>query len=317
MTTSQERGLYELAEGIWAYLPGSATWCFSNTGLIASDSGSMLVDTMIDLRSTRQMLDDMAHITGTRPIRSAVNTHADPDHCFGNELVPATAEILATETTAIGMAERSPQRMRDLIPTLPTGGAREFVTSMLEGFAVDEVSGRLPDRTFTSRESVLLGDRRVDLIDLGPAHSSSDVIAHVPDAGVVFTGDLVFAGSTPISWAGGLSRWLDAVDAICELDASVIVPGHGPVTDKNGAQDVCRYFRFIQEEATKRHDSGMSSLDVALDIELAEFADWSDPERIVVTVDVIFAELDPSRPPTAIADLYAQMGRYRRERASK
>jgi cyclase len=59
-----------------------------------------------------------------------------------------------------------------------------------------------PTRTFTDRLDVTVGDRRVELIEVGPAHTDGDVIVHVPDAGVVYAGDILFIGGHPIMWTG-------------------------------------------------------------------------------------------------------------------
>ena len=61
---------------------------------------------------------------------------------------------------------------------------------------------------------------------------------HVPDAGVVFTGDLLFIEGTPIVWAGPIENWLDACERILALGAHTLVPGHGPVTDASGVREV-------------------------------------------------------------------------------
>jgi len=95
VSTDFTKGLHELGDGLWAYLQPSGSWCLSNAGLIAGDGTSLLVDTLMDLRLTREMLDAMAPITRTRPIDTLVNTHANGDHCYGNELVPDRAEIYA------------------------------------------------------------------------------------------------------------------------------------------------------------------------------------------------------------------------------
>lgn len=314
MTSANVKGLHELADRVWAYLPGRATWCYSNAGLVAGDATSLLVDTMIDLRLTQEMLDTMRPITADRPLEALLNTHADPDHCFGNELMPSSAHIYATTTTAEGMAQQSPAGLRDRLASLPAGAARDFVTDMLAPFAVDEVTGRLPDRTFAGHDSLTVGTRRVEFLELGPAHSPSDVVALVPDAGVLFTGDLVFVGSTPVSWVGSFDRWLAACDKLCALEADVIVPGHGPVTDRDGVREVASYFTYIRSQIAELQSSGLSSLDAALAVDLGGFADWTDPERVVVTVDRMYAELDAAHVLAGQGELYAGMAEYRRRR---
>ena len=111
-----------------------------------------------------------------------------------------------------------------------------------------------------------------------------------------------------------MDNWLAACERICELDVETVVPGHGPITDKTGVKDVARYFAYLQSEAAARQAGGMSSVDAAFDIDLGEFADWGDSERIVVSVDTIYRDLDPGHPPADPQEMFRQMLRYHRER---
>ena len=313
MSTDFTKGLHELGDGLWAYLQPSGTWGYSNAGLIAGDGTSLLVDTLFDLRLTREMLDSMGTITRTRPIDTLVNTHANGDHCYGNELVPDRAEIYATVAAAEEM-KVFPASALHALKHSDDDALREFAQYAFGDFALDEVTGRKPDRTFTGSLSLTVGGRSVEVTDLGPAHTHSDAVVHVPDARTVFTGDLVFVEGTPIVWAGPVDNWLAACERICALDVDTVVPGHGPLTDKTGVQDIARYFTYVQSEAAERQAGGMGSVDAAFDIDLGEFADWGDSERIVVTVDTIYRELDPGHLPADPRELFRHMLRYHRER---
>jgi cyclase len=155
-----------------------------------------------------------------------------------------------------------------------------------------------------------VGDRTVSFLELGPAHTGGDTIVHVPDAGVVFTGDLLFIDGTPLVWAS-LSNWIVACDRIIELNAAVLVPGHGPVTDAAGVRDVQRYLRYIRDAARERFDAGMDAAHAADDIDIADFADWNDPERVAANVFAAYREFDPSIPASSPPELFMQMARWR------
>src|SRR3984885_13997061 len=113
-----------------------------------------------------------------------------------------------------------------------------------------------PTRTFTGFDMIDVGGRPVDLIEVGPAHTAGDVIAWIPDAQVVFTGDILFIDGTPIVWAGPVANWIAACEKIVALDASVIGPGHGPLTDAEGVRAVGAYLRTVEEGARVRHAAG-------------------------------------------------------------
>ncbi len=307
------KGLHEIGDGVFAYLQPTGTWCYSNAGLITGDGTSLLVDTLMDLRLTREMLDEMKPLTRTRPIDTLVNTHANGDHCYGNELVPERAEIYATVAAAEEM-RHVPAAVLHALKHTEDDELREFAQYAFGDFVLDDITGRGPDRTFTGALSLSVGGRDVEVVDLGPAHTHSDSIVVVPSARTVFTGDLVFVKGTPIAWAGPVDNWLAACDRLCALDVDVIVPGHGPVTDKDGVRAIHAYFSYVQEQAAERQRGGMDSLSAAFDIDLGEFADWGDAERIVVTVDTIYRDLDPSHPVTDPFELFKQMGAYHRDR---
>ena len=169
---------------------------------------------------------------------------------------------------------------------------------------------RYPSRIFAGRLDLQVGDRTVSFLELGPAHTAGDTIVHVPDAHTVFTGDLLFIDGTPIVWSS-LSNWITACDRIIELHASVLVPGHGPVTDASGVRDVRRYLRFIQDEAGRRFQAGMDPAAAADDIDITDFADWGDPERLAANVVAAYRELDPSLPALTTSELFMRMAQWR------
>src|SRR5689334_22621896 len=107
MDVAYTKGLHELGDGLFAYLQPDGGWGWSNAGLITAGGTSLLVDTLYDHKLTREMLDAMAPLTAANPIEQAMNTHANPDHCFFFYLLPTTTEIYTSATTASEMGEIS------------------------------------------------------------------------------------------------------------------------------------------------------------------------------------------------------------------
>ena len=108
------KGLHDLGNGCLAYLQPDGSWGWSNAGLVVDGDENLLVDTLFDLKLTREMLDEMRDkVPSARKIKTLVNTHANGDHTFGNQLV-ADAEIVTSERTAAEMFEHQPQRLKDL-----------------------------------------------------------------------------------------------------------------------------------------------------------------------------------------------------------
>jgi len=304
------KGLHELGDGLYAYLQPDGGWGWSNAGLITAGGTSLLVDTLYDLRLTREMLEAMAPVTAAHPINAAMNTHANPDHCFGNELLPAGTPIYASQGTAEEMTELSPQLLDAIKRAELPPAVRAFVDLAFGPFEFEDVSVRLPTEMFSGRLELRVGERSVSLVELGPAHTRGDTIVHVPDAGAVFTGDLLFSEGTPVVWAA-YDNWIAACDRIHELGARVLVPGHGPVTDQSGLSDLRRYLVHVREQARERFDAGMDETQAADDIDLSDFADWGDPERIVANVSAAYREFEPALPHKSVPELMLAMADWR------
>jgi glyoxylase-like metal-dependent hydrolase (beta-lactamase superfamily II) len=305
-----ELGLHELGDGCFAYLQPDGSWGWSNAGLVAGDGASLLVDTLFDLRLTQAMLDAMSAVTLTAPIASLVNTHANGDHCYGNQLLPDTVEVIASSATAHEMTEVPPSMMAAL--NAAPGEVGELFQRFFGAFDFEGIEVRLPSRTFDGRLEIEVGGRRVDLVEVGPAHTAGDTLVYVPDAATVYTGDILFIGGTPIVWAGPLSNWVAACDLMLGMDVETVVPGHGPVTDKRGVVEVRDYLSTVDREATARHAAGIDAFDAARDIAAVigadpEFCGWGEFGRITVNVDTVYRHLDPGYQTPNVIEQFRRM----------
>jgi glyoxylase-like metal-dependent hydrolase (beta-lactamase superfamily II) len=253
----------------------------------------------------------MRPLTDAHPIGQAMNTHGNGDHWFGNELLPDGIPIVASSAAVGEMQATGPQLVHALFNQLDLGPEFDaFAARNMRRFDFASVTPRLPTETFDGARDLRVGDRAVRLLELGPAHTPGDAIAYVPDAGVVFSGDILFVEGTPIMWAGPVSNWLAACDRILKLGAHTIVPGHGPVTDASGVRDVQRYLTHVRDAARERFDAGLDAEAAADDIDLSDFRDWGDPERIAANVTTLYREFDPTLPEPSRPELFARMARW-------
>ncbi|BBX97928.1 fumarylacetoacetate hydrolase family protein [Mycobacterium lacus] len=292
------RGLHQVADRVWAWTLPDGGYGFSNAGLVAGDGASLLVDTLFDLALTREMLGAMRPITDRAPISDALITHANGDHTHGNQLLDASVRIIAAKGTAEEIAHGMRPEMLAMLQTADLGPiATRYARERFGHFDFSGITVRNADETFDHGLSVDVGGRRVDLYNLGPAHTAADSVAHVPDAGVLFAGDLLFVGCTPIVWAGPIANWVAACDAMIALDAPSVVPGHGPVTDPDGIRAVRGYLVHVAEQAEAAYRKGLSFAEAAATIDLGEYAAWLDCERVVVNVYQRYRELDPGNTP--------------------
>ena len=308
------RGLHEVGARCYAWIQPDGGWGWSNAGLVVDGDESLLVDTLFDLNLTRTMLAAMrdAEPAATRSFDRLVNTHANPDHCNGNELV-AEAEIIASKAAAEEMAGESPARLAAIMRQAPSmGETGEFLLESFGAFDFEGITQTLPTTTFQGDYQTCVGDKRVVLKQVGPCHTAGDILAYVPDDNLVFSGDVLFIRGHPILWAGPAANWIAACDYLLRLPVDVIVPGHGPVTDKRGVRAVRDYLVYVRDEAKVRFDAGLSVYDAAMDISLADFDSWGDAERIVVNVATLYREFGSSEQP---GDPFQLMARIRKERA--
>ncbi len=303
------KGLHDLGNSVYAYLQPNGTWGWSNAGIVVDGEASLLIDTLFDLKLTRDMLDTMRKsIPAAAHINMVVNTHANGDHCWGNELV-AGAQIIASARTAEEMTTAiSPTMVATLLKRAPElGQLGEFLSHAFGSFDFDNITLTPPTKTFEDELTLKVGDKEVHLIEVGPAHTLGDTLVHIPTDRVVFTADILFIGGHPIIWAGPTSNWLRACDRILEMDVDTIVPGHGPITDKKGVAEVKGYLEYIYQEAEKRYETGMSAQEAAKDIDLDRYATWTDGERIAVNIASIFRELRGDQSHPKMVDSFMSM----------
>ena len=301
-----EQGLYEVARNTYAWMVPNGSWGEANAGLIVGDGESLLVDTLWDVDYTRGMLQAMELLTQNAPIGTLVNTHADGDHFFGNELLKV--ETITSAAAFAEMEETKPKAMTLLGTMGKVHGffgrfskhqakIGRYFQQMVAPYNFKAVNHTLPTRTFSNGMTLDVGGRPVHLIEVGPAHTHGDLMVFVPDEKVLFSADILFINSTPVMWAGPVTNWLDALDRILALDVETIVPGHGPITDKNGVLMVKAYWDYVAEKVGERYRAGMDADIAASDILLDDdykrqpFAHWNSPERIMTSTHTIYRHL--------------------------
>jgi cyclase len=300
--TPYTRGLHEVGDGLYAYLQPDGGWGQSNAGLVVDGESTLLVDTLYDLALTEQMLAAMRRaVPAAARIDTLVNTHANGDHCYGNQLVDG-ARIVSSQRTAAEMTELPPAAMAALVEQAPKmGRLGEFFLQCFGAFDFNGIELALPQQTFSGELSLSVGDRELRLIEVGPAHTHGDTLVHAPTQRALFSGDILFSQAHPIAWAGPVSNWIAACDRILALDVEVIVPGHGPLADLDAVRELRAYFEYLYAEARARHAQGMTPLQAARSLSLDRWADWREPERLVVNIANIYAELSGEEPPNPLA----------------
>lgn len=304
------KGLHDLGKGVYAYLQPDGSWGWSNAGLVVDGEKSLLVDTLFDLELTQEMLCTMRSATkAAESINTLVITHANGDHHYGSQLVRG-AEIIASKACAEELDETPPQMLAELKKSASNmGDLGRYFVQCFGPFNFDGLTPLKPTRTFEGRLEVKVGNKEVHLIEVGPCHTRGDIIVFVPDPGVVFAADILFIGGTPLMWVGPVANWIRACDLMLEMEAEIFVPGHGPITDKEGVKSIKGYWEYLRGEARKRYDRGMSADEAIADIDLTPYELWGDAERIVVNVHTLYKEFSGDTSPANTVELFGSMAK--------
>jgi glyoxylase-like metal-dependent hydrolase (beta-lactamase superfamily II) len=207
-------------------------FCDQQIGVVLGRGSVLVVDTRSTHRQAREILDDLRLLTPD-PVRVVVNTHWHHDHAFGNRVFrPAT----------IWGHERCPER---LLTT--AAAAREELAATKPNLAADvaEIVIDPPDRTFAEATTIEVGGRAVKLRYQGRSHTDADIVVVVPDAGVLFAGDLLEEGATPYFGDGYPIDWPATVERLLPLVTKTVVPGHGAVGDRAFVERQLEDFRLV------------------------------------------------------------------------
>ena len=268
--------IQQVSEGIYAYLQPDGSWWLNNTGFLTSRDGVISVDATSTERRTRAYLDAIATVTD-RPVRTLVNTHHHGDHTHGNYLFGGA--------TIVGH-----ERCREAIFGTPVPPPAGVWTDVDWG----PLELAPPFLTYADGVTLWSGDLRCEVRYVGtPAHTTNDSIVHIPERSVVFAGDLLFNGGTPFALMGSVSGWIEVLETVLRpLGARTLVPGHGPVCGPEVIDDVLTYLRFVQRTAREAKAEGLSPLQAARAVDLGEFKDLLDAERIVGNLHRAYLELD-------------------------
>jgi glyoxylase-like metal-dependent hydrolase (beta-lactamase superfamily II) len=224
-----------------------------NIGAILGDDGVLVVDTRISHRQADEILADLRGLTPL-PVRAVVNTHGHNDHAFGNHRF-RPAPIWGHERCARMIRETGADQIATVAAAIP-----ELAADLAE-VVLDP-----PDRTFDGEFETLefdAGGRRVELRFLGRGHTDNDIIVVVPDADVLFAGDLVEADAPPYFGDSYPTDWPRTVERMVDHVRGAVVPGHGTVGDRAFAVRSMTELRTIAELASLVHQ-GVLAIDDAV-----------------------------------------------------
>jgi glyoxylase-like metal-dependent hydrolase (beta-lactamase superfamily II) len=228
------------------------TFYDQNIGVVLGDEGVLLIDTRISHRQADEIIADLRTLTPL-PVRVVVNTHGHSDHTFGNNRFrPA---VIWGHDRCVAMMERTGEGQIAAVTAAIPELAEELAEVVLDP----------PDRTFAETATVEIepGGRSVQLDYLGRGHTDNDIVVRVPDADLLFAGDLLEADATPFFGDSFPLDWPVTVEALVELATGAVVPGHGTIGDRGFAVRGMTEFRAVAELSRLVH-RGVIGIDDAV-----------------------------------------------------
>src|SRR6266480_5667603 len=267
--------LVKVADGVYAAIAKPGGLASGNAGFVVGDGGVLMIDTFFTPTAVEELIGAIQSET-KQPIKYALNTHYHLDHTGGNQVLAARGvPIIAHDNVAIWQTTKN-RRFLPLPEELQK--RRNDAAKQLSETATDQTEKRAqierqlrrldamltikltnPSVTFGSGTLHLyLGKREVQLFTL-PGHTGGDVLAFVPDANVVFTGDLGWSKTLPNLVDATVNDWIPSLDKILTNHASAkFVPGHGDVATAAEMRDFRDYLDDLQKRTRKAIADGLT-----------------------------------------------------------
>ena len=213
-----------------------------NPGFVVTRGGVVMIDTPQLPADAIKWRDE---ISKHGEVRYLINTEPHADHFTGNYFFEGTvvAHEGTREAILAASVDQLMERLKQIAPeSLP----------LLEGFAY-----RPPEITLSEQLTLYVGDHTFQLINL-PGHTPFQVAVHIPEERVVFTSDNVFGKVQAWLHQALPYEWLDSLKRIQELDADVLVPGHGIICDRSYIPEMSAFIQAWIDAVTRAIDQGMS-----------------------------------------------------------
>ncbi len=277
----------ELARDL-VVIPNRNVQLVPNIGVIGGIESVLVIDTGMGPTNATKVLDFASDYAHGRKLY-LTSTHFHPEHAFGAQVFAGEATFLINRAQADDLAAKGPGYL-EMFRGLGAPIARQ-----LEG-----VELAWPDVVYDDTYDLDLGGRVVQMRATGRAHSNGDQVVTVPDAGVLFTGDLAEAGQFAIfPWfpphdtdVSGV-RWIEVLRRLAAQAPQVVVPGHGDIGGLKLLTDVRTYLELLRDETWVRRDSSMSQQTTVEEVRalmLERYPDWAAQEWIQPGVGCLCSE---------------------------
>lgn len=263
----------EMAKGAYAFLQPPRMFQ-SNSGLIVGKKWATVIDSQTNKYQIESFINKIKNVTD-KPIRFLINTHFDPDHVWTNHYFPDAAAICTTATRKETL-RLHPYNLVAL---------RKMMPEPLMSF--DGAKMTPQDMTFDGTLTIYDGEREIQIIDMGAAHTISDTVVYLPKEKIVYCGDIVMIDkeNRVPSIGKGSYHMIEVMEKLANFDAEQFVPGHGnailtreEIMQK--ANEAVEFLLVMREEARKLFNKGITYKKAADKINYSKFKKWGDKDTL-------------------------------------
>jgi glyoxylase-like metal-dependent hydrolase (beta-lactamase superfamily II) len=283
----------KIADGVYYATATGSMVTGSNNVAIVGNRDVLVVDTGTTPAAARAFIEDLTLVT-TKPVRYVVNTHFHYDHTDGNQVYAGKADIIAHDFVKQAIQTRDvlhsepyqtsqlvnvPRRIDDLkkqIASAKEAATKRTLEQQLkvtqDGFEqLKEIKPTPPNVTYSTKKTLDLGGREVQLLFLGRGHTNGDTVVFLPKEKIVATGDLM---ESQIAYMGDaqFAEWLTTLDALKRLDFDTDLPGHGmPFKGKALITAFQGYLRDLVKQGADLRKQGVTAEAAAQRVDLTAY----------------------------------------------
>jgi len=235
-----------------------------NVGVLTTDSGVVIVDTMTFISQGRQ-IRELAERLGGGATRAIVNTHYHMDHTHGNPGFAPGTKVVATRRT------------------------RDYLMFFDRDYWSGAAAETAPNETFDGRHDLRIGGKTIRLFHFGRGHTGGDLVVLFTEDRVIHTGDLFFNHTYPnidLEAGGSVRAWIATLDRVLDLDFDRVIPGHGRVTDREGLRAFRGFLEELWAQASEAAAAGRTLEEALATVDLTTDEGYEDYEiPFVVKLD--------------------------------
>ena len=275
-----------VVHGIQAMPDKSNKGFISNSGIVVSKDGVVIIDTGGSLQVGEMVLEKIREVTD-KPVVAVFNTHLHGDHWFGNVAVRKAypdAKIYAHERAIERLSEGEAEQWLDIFMQATDNG--------IKGTTIV-----LPDTALKGGENFELAGNTYKIHHTGHAHTDNDIMIEYPGDKTLFAGDIVIYGNV-VSAARpedfSAKGQIEAVDHALSLPVDIYVPGHGPTGGREIPEATKRFLEVLYASVENYYDEGLSDFEMRDKVvaDLEEFSDWSGYDSIGRLISFVYQQVE-------------------------